>query len=121
MGIARLVCATAALASGLITKTSAAEPNASYLLNTGNDYVAECPNTGRIYPLCLAYVHGLADGLSIVAPGGRLMVCYPKGMTMGQLWTVVNQWIYAHPADWHLALNELVAKALYDSFACPRK
>jgi len=49
---------------------------------------------------------------------GRHGVCFPKGVTRGQLVTIVKKWLSSNPDRWNENASGLVEEALQESFPC---
>lgn len=106
MNIKALATAAAIIASPFISDARAA-------FFTGNDLLAQC--NGRLdveRGLCLGYITGAAQ-----AGSGY---CTPHGVTFGQMYEVVLQYLHSYPQALHYAAEVLVSFAMQGAFPCSK-
>jgi len=63
----------------------------------------------------MGYIAGVVD-----SNYGRheLETCIPKGATIGQLTSVVDRYLRAHPESWHLTGESIARFAIQEAFHC---
>lgn len=80
---------------------------------------------------CEAYVLGFTNGMEFGLGAGmaaasginkrRTFFCFPKGIAPEQPRLVVVKWLRDHPAELHKRSEDLLSKALWDTWACPKE
>lgn len=80
---------------------------------TGNQLVIEC--VGTSYRLCQGYIIGVLDmGRATQQPP----ICFPPGVTLGQMTSVFQKFLQDNPARLHEDGVFLVREALDTAFPC---
>lgn len=69
---------------------------------------------------CIGFIQGAADGhYWALDPDAPLVVCAPKGVTLGQDREIVLRLLRDRPETLHLPAAMLVLIALEEAFPCP--
>jgi hypothetical protein len=83
---------------------------------TGNTIKAECGSSSLVEKsLCLGYITGVSDVFKDTS------ICYPKGVTAGQIESIVIKYLNEHPDRLHYSADSLVLDALGKAFPCKVK
>jgi len=91
--------------------------------------VADFYNGNEIYDYCRndpfkarMYIAGaLGGGMTMETWNkGRASVCFPPGITLGQVEGVICTSLENNPASRHLGASSLTLNALYTAWPCPR-
>ena len=105
-----------ALISMLVVTTSAFAQNAAFV--SGNKLKTSCDSTETASAgICLGYALGVADATNreYCAPGGE------RGVTGGQILSVVKKYFSDNPSSLHQDANVLILRSLKEAFPCSRK
>lgn len=118
------------LASFLLSFNAAAEPKPVPIFSTltGNDFIGYC-NKDAVsdqtsflhFGLCLGYIKGLGDGLSILQlqpPRNFATICIPPNATIGQQKDVVMDYIQKNPSIRHEIISVLAISAWRSAWPC---
>jgi len=84
---------------------------------TGNNLKTECGNPNSLFErsLCLGYIQGVADVFKDTS------ICFPKGVTPGQMESIVIKYLNEYPDRLHYSADSLVLDALGKAFPCKVK
>jgi hypothetical protein len=71
----------------------------------------------------ISYMSGVVDGIGLLSTTGMstIRVCLPKSATIGQLSSIVMNYLRTHPETRRQAAATLVLAALLEAFACPNQ
>ena len=105
-----------AVAAALATTASPTVPS----FESGNSIYSSCAGTGTHYTACLGYITGVADTYLYLQVTRRLpqMICFPLGVTQGQIVDTVVRFLVDHPESRHTTASSLVRDALKSAFPC---
>jgi hypothetical protein len=109
------------LAVAALTGPTGAQNGTIRAFQSGNHLSAACEtDTG----LCLGYVAGVADAMSLVqVTGGSIAgveACIPFPVVIGEAKDVAVKYLREHPELRAYTAVDLVALALHDAFPCPK-
>ena len=97
---------------------------------TGREWLSQCKGITNIQRAsCIAYIRGLDDMNSLF---NQLQIyskqddnynyfpkiCYPKGVTFGQLKKILTKWLNENPGKLHEELNFLYIMMMRETFPC---
>ena len=97
---------------------------------TGEEWLSQCKGITNIQRAsCLSYIRGLDDmnslfnQLQIYSKQGDnynsfSKICYPKGVTFGQLKKILTKWLKEHPEKLYEELSFLYIMMMRETFPC---
>lgn len=88
--------------------------------NTLNDLLSQPVNSSG-YMLASGFILGFDTGYNFrgrINPGSDDVVCYPRGVTEGQVVSVVKKYLENNPKDLHKNSGFLIAMALHSAWPC---
>lgn len=88
-------------------------------VDDGNDLLQTCDtdtSTSRGY--CLGYIRGLSSGVDAVLATSKQYICYPHGVTIGQVRDVVVAFVRNNPGKRHENALVLVSWASAQAWPC---
>jgi hypothetical protein len=109
------------LAVAIVLTVPSQAPRAASFMQTGNDFVAECPLDGQVYRACMAYILATGESLKVQDRNGRQPMCVPTNNSNRQLYDIVTKRLREHPRERSKPLYLLVANALVRAFPCRGK
>ena len=64
--------------------------------------------------LFVGYAQGVGDSMDPI-------LCTPSGVTGGQVFAIIGNYLKAHPEKWNESGSEIIFKALIEAYPCPKK
>ena len=86
---------------------------------TGDDLLEFCRDISDAgYGRCIGYLEGTADSMEAARAARHLPRCVPEGTDMSKLYSVVMQYLLAHPDERRQSASLLVATSLANAWGC---
>lgn len=87
--------------------------------DNGNELLELC-NSSNQYErgMCLGYIRGLSVGVETMLSFQNKKICYPAGVTVGQMQDVVVSYIERNPAKRHEISILLFMRAINEAWPC---
>ena len=97
---------------------------------TGQEWLSQCKGITNIQRAsCIAYIRGLDDMNSLFNQlqiyskqednyNSFPKICYPKGVTFGQLKKTLSKWLNEHPEKLYEELSFLYIMMMRETFPC---
>ena len=112
-------------APAVVQPANAQETFAKLQQITGNKFLEWCRGIAAEQGVCLGYVMGLDDGISILQSSETdrsrwSPICKPKEVTASQVQDVVIKYLDDHPEKRHEMIAILAIVAMRAAWPCPR-
>jgi len=88
---------------------------------TGNELYGQCTGTSEEQLICLSYITGVADGMTVTqvvyepSPG---FACIPDGVNRQQVRDIVVKYMTNNPESRHMHAGAVIIVALKNAFPC---